>query len=191
MDTYHDLSAAYRRLGQIQATLYRVGRDIETAELRVKAGLDYKALGSNEAERKLALDVRLAEDGVVKGLREQETELKAEEIMLDARVKDLTTQLRADEWRIRNKLADALRAVPVGTNRSGGIDVDAGDYAFGDAQDHVVTHAAESQAADRIRQFPQPQRERPPARRPATAAEAIEDIWGPTVNGAPDSEIPF
>lgn len=110
-----DLSVYTRALTEREVTRVAIShlqQDIDARKLFITPqGADYKALGSNEAERKNALETIFAKDAAINemlaSLREMETALG----IVSATVAEQEALRRAYEWSITDRLADALAAL--------------------------------------------------------------------------------
>jgi hypothetical protein len=147
----------HREVAACQSDLYKVERAIKARELELCDGLNYKALGANEVERGLALDLLKAKDAKLSELVAQRDELKAEEIKLAGDLEGARAERREWEWGIRLDQVAALR--PVQNNHSGPEMAQPGD--------DVMDEVAQAEIDERVAQQVQ-------AARPVT----IGEIWG-------------
>lgn len=142
-----DLARVHRELGQLGADLYRIERDIKAHEVDAMSGVNYKSLGSNETERKLALDTLLAGDVGLRTLQARRDTLKEREIILQAKIEELVALRRALEWDIRARLVDMRVTHGVQENHRGSAN---GDTIFDDAMDHALTADIEALYGPRL-----------------------------------------
>ncbi len=111
-----------------------------TAEQKAidEAGGD-KALGANETARTRALTLALAEDIVYQKALADIRTTEASLLRTDADLENARDERRAEEWRIRMRLADALDGRGVQTEHANGQD----DVAFDDVMDAESQESAD------------------------------------------------
>lgn len=129
-----DISA---RLGELYASRaearimdWQNRKDLEARQVALTpTGDDYKALGSNDGQRKAALEAIFAADDQLAIVNEALPHIQSDLEIVQAEIDALTDERRAIEWQVRARLVDALETAGVQQNGRG----DRAEFSFDDA----------------------------------------------------------
>ncbi len=114
-----DIAEATARLTQARVEQMELKYQCELAERDTLHGIDYKGLGSNEAERKLRMEELLANSSNLQQLREMLHQNAKEVLLLEGKLEEVVALRRGEEWAGRLLQAEALlqRGRTQGTDR--------------------------------------------------------------------------
>ncbi len=131
MDKLLDLSAQlaglYRRRAQNNFSIWQTSQDIAARRMELTPPDGWP--GKNEMAREVAAEQTLAADETLQNLYRAETDERYQESQITGEIEALEAERRAEEWKIRLRLCDALDGRHVSQNGHG----DRAEAAFDDA----------------------------------------------------------
>lgn len=129
MATLHEM---YRERAAMTVAKWQAAQDLERRKLDLTPIEGWP--GKNEEQRNTARDKTLASDESVKALSQTVAELETRLGLLAGEIEAAEAERRADEWRIRSRLIDALEHRNVQPNGNG----DRAEAAFDDVPQAIM-----------------------------------------------------
>ena len=102
---------ALRERSAVALELAQQEENLKTLEAKIAQAADYRSLGKNDTERKQAFMLVLDASPEYKQAKMTAWRLRERLSELDVRIEELKAMRRAEEWRTRARLADAMAAL--------------------------------------------------------------------------------
>lgn len=137
------LGELYTARAQARILQWQHEQDAEARRVQLTpTGDDYKALGSNNDQRKASLEEIFANDETLKTIAEAVGEIRSDLETVQGEIDALEAERRALEWMVRARMVEALERNHVQPNHRG----DPAYHAFDDAGDTATMDTLDAEA---------------------------------------------